>query len=203
MINTKWKTNLGLIEVFHPHTVNRGTQTSGAIGLSDMHRPKAEKQEEAQHLAPITLLYFITLSKIFVSGKKRATPSYLNNIIQLWGWHHIIEMAQIEENADKHFISKNKFLLVLYCWHYVATSNKPQLSRETWLAGGNHLYGQHVFRNPFKYYYLKFITRLRTKLIGLIRYQCRCPNIAFSRHEKWDEQEGILPIWSCSRFLPV
>lgn len=55
-----------------------------------------------------------------------------------------------------------------------------------------------------------FFNSLRTKLIRLIRYQCRCPNIAFSRHEKWDEQEGIPPygpsqgffLFKASFFLP-
>lgn len=38
------------------------------VGYAQIQSKK--KQEEAQHLAQITPLYFITLSKMFVSGKK-------------------------------------------------------------------------------------------------------------------------------------
>lgn len=42
--------HLCFIEVFHSHTVNGGTQTSGAVGLLGTYTDSEQKQEDAKHL---------------------------------------------------------------------------------------------------------------------------------------------------------
>lgn len=122
-----WKTNLGFIEVLHPHTVNRGTQTSRTIGLSGMHRFTTKT---AQHLGPIIPLHFITLSttlSCWFCKKLSNIILLLNNIIPMsCDWNVTLstgcrQTLQFQELMPACF--------VLYYWHYMMTSSSLQLTR--------------------------------------------------------------------------
>lgn len=73
----KTKTHLCLIEVLHPHAVNRGTQTPGAIGLAGMQRFRAKT---GSHSTP-ALNYTAALSSIIENTITRARVYLASNAV--------------------------------------------------------------------------------------------------------------------------